>query len=49
MSKILRFVLRFLFAGCIVVLAALAWLPADAMRRTALGGHAEHLVGYLGQ
>ena len=48
MSKVLLFVPRFLFAGCIVVLAALAWLPADAMRRTALGGHAEHVVAYLG-
>lgn len=48
MSKFLPFVLRFLFGGCIVVLAALAWLPAGAMMRTALGGHSEHLVAYLG-
>jgi hypothetical protein len=47
MFKVLLFVLHFLFTGCIVVLAA-AWLPADAMRRTALGGHAERLGAYLG-
>src|SRR3954468_8108042 len=36
------------FIGCAIVLAALAWLPANAMTRTSLGGHAEHLIAYLG-
>jgi VanZ family protein len=36
------------FIGCAIVLAALAWLPANAMARTSLGGHAEHLIAYLG-
>ena len=34
--------------SCIVVLASLAWLPAGAMTRTAMGGHAEHFVAYMG-
>jgi VanZ family protein len=34
--------------GCIIALATLAWLPATVMRRTILGGHAEHFVAYLG-
>ena len=34
--------------GCVIVLAALAWLPANAMTRTTFGGHAEHLIAYLG-
>jgi VanZ family protein len=33
--------------GCLVALAALAWLPAQVMTRTSLGGHAEHLIAYL--
>jgi len=36
------------FIGCIIVLTTLAWLPAKAMTRTTLGGHAEHLIAYLG-
>jgi VanZ family protein len=36
------------FIGCTVALAVLAWLPAQAMTRTMLGGHAEHLIAYLG-
>jgi hypothetical protein len=36
------------FIVCVIVLAALAWLPAHAMTRTTLGGHAEHLIAYLG-
>ena len=36
------------FIGCTIVFAALAWLPANAMTRTSLGGHAEHLIAYLG-
>jgi VanZ family protein len=35
------------FAGCFIALATLAWLPAKAMARTTLGGHAEHLIAYL--
>ena len=38
---------RIAFVSCIVVLAMLAWLPANAMTRTTLGGHAEHLIAYL--
>ena len=38
---------RIAFVCCIVVLAMLAWLPAHAMARTGLGGHAEHLIAYL--
>lgn len=34
--------------GCTSVLAALAWLPPRAVTRTVLGGHAEHLLAYLG-
>jgi VanZ family protein len=36
------------FVGCIIVLAVLAWLPADVMTRSILGGHAEHFIAYLG-
>jgi hypothetical protein len=36
------------FIACIASLAALAWLPAGAVTRTALGGHAEHFVAWLG-
>ena len=36
------------FIGCVVALATLAWLPANAMTRTTFGGHAEHLIAYLG-
>ena len=36
------------FIGCIISLATLAWLPAQAMTRTTLGGQAEHLIAYLG-
>ena len=36
------------FIACIAALAALAWLPAGAVTRTALGGHAEHFVAWLG-
>lgn len=36
------------FLGCITVLATLAWLPANTMARTALGGQVEHLIAYLG-
>ncbi len=34
--------------SCIIALATLAWLPAKVMTRTTLGGHAEHLIAYLG-
>jgi VanZ family protein len=36
------------FVACIAALAALAWLPAGAVTRTPLGGHAEHFVAWLG-
>jgi len=41
-------VLRTAFIGCIIALAAFAWLPATIMMRTTLGGHSEHFVAYLG-
>jgi len=40
--------LRVAFFGCIIGLAVLAWLPADVMTRSILGGHAEHFIAYLG-
>ena len=40
--------LRAAFIACLIVAAILALLPADLMRRTALGGHAEHVIAYLG-
>ena len=47
MGKPLPVLLFAIFVGCLVVLATLAWLPAQAMTRTSLGGHAEHLIAYL--
>jgi VanZ family protein len=44
----LSVLLRAAFLGCIIALATLAWLPANVMTRTALGGHAEHFIAYLG-
>lgn len=41
-------VFRAAFIGCTIALATLAWLPAQAMTRTSLGGHAEHFIAYLG-
>jgi VanZ family protein len=40
--------LRAAVMNCIVVLAAFAWLPAGAVTRTVLGGHAEHFVANMG-
>jgi VanZ family protein len=34
--------------GCIIALATLAWMPAQSMTRTALGGSAEHFIAWLG-
>ena len=39
---------RVAFIGCIIALVILAWLPAEDMTRTILGGRAEHLIAYLG-
>ena len=47
-EKRLSVLLRTTFIGCIIALAILAWLPATIMMRTVLGGHAEHLIAYLG-
>ena len=44
----LSVLLRAAFVGCIIALATLAWLPAKAITRTILGGHAEHFIAYLG-
>lgn len=46
--KLTSTLLHVAFAGCIIGLAILALLPAEAMRRSALGGHAEHFIAYLG-
>ena len=43
-----RLTTKLAFIGCSVALAALAWLPANLMARTTLGGHAEHLLAYFG-
>jgi VanZ family protein len=43
-----RLTSKLAFVGCGVALATLAWLPANVMARTILGGHAEHLIAYLG-
>ncbi len=39
---------RVAFLGCVTALATLAWLPANTIARTALGGQVEHLIAYLG-
>ena len=44
----LSVLLRAVFIGCITFLAVLAWLPANHLPRTTLGGHAEHFIAYLG-
>src|SRR5262245_11476444 len=36
------------FVACIIALCILAWLPGNEMRRTPLGGHAEHALAYFG-
>jgi hypothetical protein len=46
-NRVLYLLRRIVFMSCITVLAVLAWLPANAMTRTSLGGHAEHLIAYL--
>jgi VanZ family protein len=47
-AKRLFILRRVAFLGCITALATLAWLPANTIARTALGGQVEHLVAYLG-
>jgi len=47
-QKTIEQLLRAAFIACLIVAAILALLPADLMRRTALGGHAEHVIAYLG-
>jgi VanZ family protein len=47
-DKRLSILRRVAFLGCITALATLAWLPANTMARTALGGQVEHLIAYLG-
>ena len=44
----LSVLLRAALICCIIALAILAWLPAKYLTRTALGGHAEHFIAYLG-
>ena len=36
------------FVACITALCVLAWLPGNEVRRTPLGGHAEHALAYFG-
>lgn len=40
--------LRAAFIGCVAALPILAWMPAKAMTRAMVGGHAEHFIAYLG-
>jgi hypothetical protein len=47
-EKLLSVFLCTAFIGCIIALATLAWLPANDMTRTTLGGHVEHFIAYLG-
>ena len=47
-EKLLSVFLRATFIGCLIALPILAWMPAKAMTRTLLGGHAEHFIAYLG-
>lgn len=47
-EKRLSILCRVAFLCCIIALATLAWLPANTMTRTTLGGQAEHLIAYLG-
>ena len=46
-DRLLPAVRRAAFIACIGTLAALAWLPATALKRTTLGGQAEHFIAYL--
>jgi VanZ family protein len=46
-DRLLPVIRRAAFIACIGTLAALAWLPATALKRTALGGQAEHFIAYL--
>ena len=48
LRKTTELLLRVAFIACLIAAAILALLPADLMRRTALGGHAEHVIAYLG-
>lgn len=47
-DKRLSILQRVAFLGCIIALATLAWLPANTMVRTTMGGQVEHLIAYLG-
>src|SRR5215216_6880949 len=47
-DKRLSILQRVAFLGCIIALAILAWLPANTIVRTTMGGQVEHLIAYLG-
>jgi VanZ family protein len=47
-DNLLSLFLRVAFIGCLIALPILAWMPAKAMTRTMVGGHAEHFIAYLG-
>jgi VanZ family protein len=47
-EKWLSILRRVAALGCIIALPILAWLPANTMPRTSLGGQVEHLIAYLG-
>ena len=47
-QKTIEQALRAAFIASLLGVAILALLPVDLMRRTALGGHAEHTIAYLG-
>ena len=47
-DKHLSILLRCVSISCVIALAFLAWLPSTIIKRTILGGHAEHFIAYLG-
>ena len=48
MSPALRRVLPYAFWLCLLILAALSWLPAHELPRTELSGKIEHFIAYAG-
>ena len=48
MPRVFVFGYRLACIGILIALVVLSLLPANGMHRTELGGHAEHLLAYLG-
>lgn len=44
----IRRALPYAFSLCLLILAALSWLPGDDLPRTGLAGKIEHFVAYAG-